>query len=77
MPLTPAQDKSAQAVFQHLKTCSVCANPGPFVFGEIILPPFTSRRGSLQSPGNVPMLEVVCTTCHHIALFAAIPLGLP
>ncbi len=80
MPLDQAQQQRALAALQpHLGACPVCRHQGAnqFTLGEIIIAPNMPRPGSVHGPGTVPMLQVVCTTCNHVLLFAAHPMQLP
>ena len=77
MPLTTAQQQTAAKVLNgRPRSCPSCGGR-QFAFGEIIIASDASTPGMISGPGSVPMLQVACTDCHCIMLFAAVPLGLP
>jgi predicted nucleic-acid-binding Zn-ribbon protein len=78
MPLTQTQ----QTTFQNWLTrhnpnysCPCCGNRN-FGLGEIIAPP-TFVNGNINMGGNtVPMLQLICSNCAHVTLFATVPIGI-
>lgn len=45
--------------------------------GEIVSAPILDLDGDPQDDSHVPMVQLVCTNCSYLMLYAAVPIGLP
>lgn len=74
MPLTNEQNEEFKNWFESKKrndySCPVCGQNG-VAPGEIISSPQFSTKGFSIGGPSVPMVQLICTNCGHIILFAA------
>ena len=78
MALNHVQDAKVQAWLQkHFTSCRYCGG-NQMAGGDIIAGSSIGPGGSVQIGGaTTPMLQVICTKCAYVHLFAAVPMGLP
>lgn len=78
MPLTPQQQTQVEQWFQEHNFETACYYCGSIerATGDIIqAPSYRFNQLTTNVPG-VPMVQIICNTCGHIALFSAVGLGL-
>jgi hypothetical protein len=79
MPLDQAQQQKFNewVVQKNVKlACPVCQGKD-FQFGEIVCAPQHQAGAGVAIGGvQVPMLQVICSGCFHVLLFAAVPMGI-
>jgi len=56
-------------------TCASCGR-NEWGAGEIISAPILDDEGNVVGDSHVPMVQIICTTCSHVMLYAAVPIGL-
>lgn len=44
--------------------------------GEIISAPVLDDEGNVVGDSHVPMVQLICTNCCYVMLYAAVPMGL-
>jgi hypothetical protein len=63
------QSKSARP------TCASC-DRNEWGAGEIISAPILDDEGNVVGNSHVPMVQLICTNCCYVMLYAAVPMGL-
>jgi hypothetical protein len=79
MPIDQAQQQKFNEWIAQKKlvlACPVCGGKD-FQFGEVVSAPAHQPGAGLAIGGvQVPTLQVICSGCVHVLLFAAVPMGL-
>lgn len=57
-------------------TCVSCGGTD-WGAGEIVSAPILDTDGAHLEDSHVPMVQLVCTNCSYLMLYAAVPIGLP
>ena len=57
-------------------TCASCGGTD-WGAGEIVSAPILDTEGAHREDSHVPMVQLVCTNCSYLMLYAAVPMGLP
>ncbi|HEX2729682.1 MAG TPA: hypothetical protein VHM16_08000 [Rubrobacteraceae bacterium] len=57
-------------------TCASCGGTD-WGAGEIVSAPILDAAGAYREDSHVPMVQLVCTNCSYLMLYAAVPIGLP
>jgi predicted nucleic-acid-binding Zn-ribbon protein len=57
-------------------TCVSCGGTD-WGAGEIVSAPILDAGGAHREDSHVPMVQLVCTNCSYLMLYAAVPIGLP
>jgi hypothetical protein len=55
--------------------CASCAR-NEWGAGEIISTPILDDEGNVVGDSHVPMVQLICTNCCYVMLYAAVPMGL-
>jgi hypothetical protein len=79
MPIDAQQQAQARAWLETksaLGKCPACGKKQAWSFLDIIEAPVVKGGITNGRHGGVPMLQVACTNCAFIQLFAAAPMGL-
>ena len=78
MPLSDDQNEqlhnwvNAKGIEPH---CSACGSNN-WAPGEVISAPVFQGKDTAISGPSVPMVQLVCSDCAYVMLFAAVPMGL-
>jgi predicted nucleic-acid-binding Zn-ribbon protein len=62
-------------LFPNAHECPYCGQTA-WTTGDIISAPSLQNGGIVLDGRSVPMLQVVCTNCAYVRLFAAVPMGI-
>jgi predicted nucleic-acid-binding Zn-ribbon protein len=79
MPLTPAQALKVQNWLTSKKLNPTCPSCGgrKWTPVEIISANTVTAKGTTIGGNTIPMVQIVCSNCGFVKLFAAVPMGLP
>lgn len=61
---------------KHLNTNCPCCGSDKWSVGDIIGATVHTSKGISLGGESIPMLQIVCSTCAYVNLFAAVPMGL-
>ena len=80
MPLNDDQKQKLQEWITSKGVSSRCPACGSNSWspGDVIAPPVQTEPGTTTIGGaTIPMVQLICSSCAHVLLFAAVPIGLP
>lgn len=79
MPLDEAQKQKLRGWMRTRGIRPSCASCGAEEWGagEIVSAPVLDREGTPVEEMHVPMVQLVCTNCGYVMMYAAVPIGLP
>ncbi len=79
MPLNESQKQKLRGWLRSRGIRPACASCGveEWGAGEIISAPVLDREGAPVEEMHVPMVQLVCTNCGYVMMYAAVPIGLP
>lgn len=79
MPLTETQKHKLRDWLRSKEVNPTCASCGArdWGAGEIVSAPILDAEGAHREDSHVPMVQLVCTNCGYLMLYAAVPIGLP
>lgn len=79
VPLSEPQKQKLRDWLRSKGVHPVCASCGArdWGAGELVSVPILDHDGAHRSDSHVPMVQLVCTNCSYLMLYAAVPIGLP
>jgi predicted nucleic-acid-binding Zn-ribbon protein len=79
MPLTPAQIQKVENWLTSKKLNPTCPSCGGRKWTplDIISANTVTAKGTTIGGNSIPMVQIVCSNCGFVKLFAAVPMGLP
>jgi predicted nucleic-acid-binding Zn-ribbon protein len=79
MPLTPAQVQKLENWLTSKKLNPTCPSCGGRKWApvDIISANTVTAKGTAIGGNTVPMVQMVCSNCGFVKLYAAVPMGLP
>ena len=79
MPLTPAQIQKVENWLTSKKLNPTCPSCGERKWAplDIISANTVTAKGTTIGGNSIPMVQIVCSNCGFVKLFAAVPMGLP
>jgi len=79
MPLTPEQQQKLGDWLSSKNVTHNCPSCGGnnWATGDVISANVLTARGTEIGGKTVPMVQVICTSCGFVKLYAAVPIGLP
>lgn len=79
MPLSEVQKEKLRNWLSDKGANPKCVSCGAEKWGagEVVSVPILDQDGNQQDDSCVPMVQLVCTNCSYLMLYAAVPIGLP
>lgn len=78
MPINSSQQEKLKAWLDSKGVrpqCGACGS-NDWAPGDIVAAPRYSSQGLAIGGPTVPMVQLVCSNCAHLMLFAAVPIGI-
>jgi predicted nucleic-acid-binding Zn-ribbon protein len=79
MPLTPAEIQKIENWVTSKKLNPTCPSCGEKTWTplDIISANTVTAKGTTIGAKSIPMVQIACSNCGFIKLYAAVPMGLP
>lgn len=79
MPLNESQKQKLRSWLRSKGVRPTCTSCGAqdWGAGEIISAAILDNEGNKVQDLHVPMVQLVCTNCSYVMVYAALPIGLP
>jgi len=79
MALTEPQLQKVRDWMQSKQVSGICpsCSQSNWTAADIVSAPVITTKGITMGGPTVPMVQVICSNCAHVRLFAAVPMGLP
>ncbi len=78
MPLNESQKQKLRSWLKSKGAHPTCTSCGAqdWGAGEVVSAPILDGEGNKVEDLHVPMVQLVCTNCSYVMMYAAVPIGL-